>query len=66
MIAHKIKINKVSHKCLCSGYCDFANDGAFNPESEEIIEKDIVFIPSILKQDWYWNETTQEFQTQPV
>ena len=57
-------IDKTSKKVKRYGYCDFANDGSFNPTTEEIISKDFFFAPDIDQQDWYWNGTT--FQTDPV
>lgn len=57
-------IDKVSKRVKRHGFCDFENDGTFDSETEEIIEKDFDFVPNINIQDWYWNGTT--FQTDPV
>jgi len=45
------------------GFCDFKNDGSFDPENEEII-KGIMPTFSINGEevDQYWNKETKRFQ----
>lgn len=63
MIRQEI-INKNTKKVKRHGFCDFENDGQFDPITEEVIEKNFVFAPDIDDQDWYWNGST--FQTNPI
>lgn len=58
----QVVIDKVSKQVKRHGFCNFENDGSFNSETEEIIEKDFIFNPDIDEQDWYWNEGIYEFQ----
>lgn len=55
----KSVIDKTSKQVLRHGFSDFVNDGKFNSETEEVIEKDFNFSPDIDEgQDWYWNGST--------
>lgn len=45
------------------GKSDFENDGSFNGTNETYLESvNVNFSPSGRKQDWYYNESTEEFQ----
>lgn len=44
------------------GFCDFENDGSFDPDNEEIITKRFIFDPDIDAATWLWNPTTETFE----
>lgn len=46
------------------GYTDFTlEEDVYDATKHTIIEKEFAFIPIIQEQDWYWNATTEEFQS---
>jgi len=60
----QVVIRKNDNKVLRHGFCDFENDGSFNSEIEEIIEKDFTFNPDIDDQGWYWHPELETFTTE--
>lgn len=54
-------IDKTTKVVKRHGFCDFANDGQFDPDTEQIIEKDFDFDPDIDDVTWTWNATTETF-----
>ena len=55
----KVVIDKNTKIVKRWGYCDFENDGSFDPDTEEIIEKNFDFKPSPFEVVvWTWNGET--------
>ena len=62
MIAQQNVIDKTTKTVLRWGHCDFANDGSFDPDTEEIITMEFRFDPDIDVQDWEYNTVSETFQ----
>ena len=60
----QVVIDKTTGKVKRWGFCEFRDDGSFDPDTEEIIETEFDFEPDIDEQDWYWNGET--FQKEPI
>lgn len=43
------------------GFCDFENDGSYQPDVEEIIEKAFLFDPDIDETTWLWDSELETF-----
>ena len=43
------------------GYCDFENDGSFDADNEQIIEREFIFDPDIRSEDWEYDSATDTF-----
>lgn len=54
----KVVIDSSSKAVKRYGYCDFLNDGQFDPGTETIIEKDFNFVDGY---EYTWNGSTQTF-----
>ena len=57
----QIVIDKTTKNVKRWGYCDFQNDGTFNSDTEQIIEKEFIFNPDIDEQDWQYDNGSGEF-----
>ena len=57
----QIVIRKSDNQVLRIGHCDFANDGTFNSETEEIIEKDFIFYPDLVTKIWEYDDEEETF-----
>jgi len=57
----QIVIDKTTKNVKRWGYCDFQNDGTFNSDTEQIIEKEFIFNPDIDEQDWQYDSGSGEF-----
>ena len=62
----QVVIDKFTLEVKRHGFCDFENDGSFDPSTEDIIEMDFDFIPDITldvveqKFEWKPNKTIFE------
>jgi Zn finger protein HypA/HybF involved in hydrogenase expression len=60
-ISQKNVIDKTSKIVKRHGYCDFQNDGQFDSQTEEIVEKEFDFDEPTRETVWTWNSTTETF-----
>lgn len=51
----QIVIDKITKEVKRWGYCDFSNDGSFDEFTEEIIEKDFLFLSEYSDIIWYYD-----------
>jgi hypothetical protein len=58
---HRVVIANDTQYVLRYGYCDFANDGSYNSETETILTTPVVFDPPISRQTWAWVSAAQTF-----
>ena len=58
---HQVVIAKSTQYVLRHGYCDFADDGSYNSETETILTTPVVFDPPISRQTWAWVSAAQTF-----
>tara|TARA_Y100000310_G_C20044575_1_gene517733 strand:+ start:162 stop:374 length:213 start_codon:yes stop_codon:yes gene_type:complete len=64
MTIRRIIIDKSTRRVLRHGFCDFENDGSFDPAAEEVVSLDFVFDPPCedpyndTTTAWYWDGST--------
>ena len=61
-IAQQNVIDKTTKVVKRWGFCDFENDGSFDADTEEIIEKAFVFDPEIDEAEWIYVVATDTFE----
>jgi hypothetical protein len=68
MIKRQVKYELATNRVLSVGYCDFKNDGSFDPTLHGIVENKIFkFIPGCRRDDegndiyWYYDEENDTF-----
>tara|TARA_Y100000310_G_C20273991_1_gene619368 strand:- start:59 stop:472 length:414 start_codon:yes stop_codon:yes gene_type:complete len=68
MIKRQVKYELATNRVLSVGYCDFKNDGSFDPTLHGIIENEMFkFIPGCRRDDegndiyWYYDEENDTF-----
>ncbi len=54
----QVVIDKTTKEVKRSGYTDFVNDGSFDSDTEEVIEKDFIFK---FDKSYKWDEAQDTF-----